>query len=513
MRASTPILVAAATLLACTSPPPAIQPFPAATVRTLTTAAYWPTAGWRASAPEAQGLSSSGLARALEVVQERALPIHSLLLIRHGVVVLDASFYPFPAGSRHDVAAVTMSITSALVGVALQMGAIADITQPAFALLPSRPSTMDKRKDAIRIEDLLGMQSGLDCGFKNDDPELRQMMRSANWVQTAVDLPMRSNPGGEFGYCSANYHLLSAILTKGTRLSAEAFAKANLFGPLGIRDVYWPADPQGVTRGWGDLQLTPRDLAKIGYLFLHGGQWEDKQLISRAWVERSTAPRVVYDKFNIYGYGWWTHFDVPPGLYEAIGRGGQRLTIWPEKDVILVLTGGGFEPGELIPFLRASLSSDQPLPPDPQAHAHLLELANAGAVAGPSTPSPLPSQAAIVSGREYLMKSNSMGLQSISLSFPGGNEARAKIVLADRELDLPIGLDGIYRLAASSPDGIAAGARGEWKAGRTFALDVNLIGKINRYLLTMDFDKDSVHVEIIEATGVLRGETSGTAAR
>jgi len=179
----------------------------------------------------------------------------------------------------------------------------------------------------------------------------------------------------------------------------------------------------------------------------------------------------------------------------------------------LVLTGGGFEPGELIPFLRASLSSDQPLPPDPQAHAHLLELANAGAVAGPSTPSPLPSQAAVVSGREYLMKSNSMGLQSITLSFPGGNEARAKIVLADRELDLPIGLDGIYRLAASSPDGIAAGARGEWKAGRTFALDVNLIGKINRYLLTMDFDKDSVHVEIIEATGVLRGETSGTAAR
>ena len=111
------------------------------------------------------------------------------------------------------------------------------------------------------------------------------------------------------------------------------------------------------------------------------------------------------------------------------------------------------------------------------------------------------------------MKSNSMGLQSISLSFPGGNEARAKIVLADRELDLPVGLDGTYRLAPSSVDGILSGARGEWKAGRTFALDVNLIGKINRYLLTMDFDKDAVHVEIIEATGVLRGETSGTAAR
>ena len=111
------------------------------------------------------------------------------------------------------------------------------------------------------------------------------------------------------------------------------------------------------------------------------------------------------------------------------------------------------------------------------------------------------------------MKGNSMGLQSISLSFPGGNEARAKIVLADREFDLPVGLDGTYRLAPMSIDGISPGARGEWKAGNTFALDVNLIGKINRYLLTMNFDRDAVHVEIVEATGLLRGETSGAVAR
>ena len=132
------------------------------------------------------------------------MPIHSFLLIRHGVVVLDVSFYPFVAGSRHDLASGTKSVDSALVGVALQMGAIADTTQPAFAFLPYRPSKTDKRRDAIRIEDLLGMQSGLDCGFKSGEPELRQMMRSANWLQTAVDLPMRSAPGGEFGYCSEN---------------------------------------------------------------------------------------------------------------------------------------------------------------------------------------------------------------------------------------------------------------------------------------------------------------------
>ncbi|HME92185.1 MAG TPA: serine hydrolase, partial [Myxococcaceae bacterium] len=500
-------------LQACARQPVVVQPLPATTVRTLTTAAYWPTDGWRESPPEAQGLSSTELAKALEVTQQRAMPIHSLLLIRHGVVVLDVSFYPFPAGSRHDLASVTKSVDSALVGVALQMGAIADTTQPAFAFLPYRPSKTDKRRDAIRIEDLLGMQSGLDCGFKSGEPELRQMMRSANWVQTAVDLPMRSAPGGEFGYCSENYHLLSAVLTSATGLSMEAFAKKYLFGPLGIQDVYWPADPQGVTHGWGDLQLKPRDLAKIGYLFLHGGQWEDKQLLSRAWVERSTAPRIAFDKWNVYGYGWWTHPELPPGFYEAIGRGGVRLSIWPEKDVILVLTGGGFEPGELVPFLRASLKEDHALPPDPLAHAHLLELANAVAVASPKTPSPLPPQAASVSGREYQMKSNSMGLRSIALSFPGGNEARAKIVLEDRELDLPVGLDGTYRLAPISIDGISPGARGEWKAGNTFALDVNLIGKINRYLLTMNFDRDAVHVEIVEATGLLRGETSGTAAR
>jgi len=298
LRASILILVAV-TLQACARQPVPIG-LPPATVRTLTTADYWPTAQWRESPPEAQGLSSTALAKVLEVAQERALPIHSLLLIRHGAVVLDASFYPFPAGSRHDVASVTMSVTSALAGIALQMGAIADTTKPAFALLPYRPSKIDKRKDAIRIDDLLGMQSGLDCGFNDGEPELRQMTRSANWVQTAVDLPMHGAPGGEFGYCSANYHLLSAVLSSTTGLSAEAFVKKYLFGPLGMRDVYWPADPQGVTRGWGDLQLTPRDLAKIGYLFLHGGQWEDKQLLSRAWVERSTAPRIAYDNSNVW---------------------------------------------------------------------------------------------------------------------------------------------------------------------------------------------------------------------
>src|SRR5262249_40920940 len=154
-----------------------------------------------------------------------------------------------------------------------------------------------------------------------------------------------------------------------------------------------------------------RDLAKIGYLFLHGGQWEDKQLLSRAWVERSTAPRIAYDNSNVYGYGWGAHPEVAPGLSEADGRGGTRPSLLPEKDIILVLTGGGFEPGELVPLLRASLKSDQALTPDPDAHAHLLELANAVAVASPKIPSPLPLQAASVSGREYQMKSNTMGLR------------------------------------------------------------------------------------------------------
>lgn len=115
------------------------------------------------------------------------------------------------------------------------------------------------------------------------------------------------------------------------------FARQNLFKPLGIRDVIWPADPQGFSHGWSDLHLHPRDAAKIGYLWLQQGQWVGQQIVSRARVEDSVKVQVKTGRDDDYGYGWWVVGQE--GEYAAIGRGGQRIQVYPALDIILVMIG------------------------------------------------------------------------------------------------------------------------------------------------------------------------------
>ena len=261
---------------------------------------YWPTSGWYDSTPESQGLRSAILADALLELHDGHVPIHSLLVVRRGVVVLDATFYPFTSGSRHDIASITKSVTSVLVGAAVNTGQLS-LSKRLREGIPAPAAPSDARRDAITVEHLLAMQSGFDCGFGPNERELVAMKESAHWIAYALQLPMRSEPGTEFGYCSPNYHLLSATIQNASGMREDDFARQVLFGPLGISAIGWPRDLQGVTHGWGDLQLQPRDLAKLGFLYLHGGEWEGRQIVSPEWVARSTTPRVKYGERSLYG--------------------------------------------------------------------------------------------------------------------------------------------------------------------------------------------------------------------
>ena len=187
------------------------------------------------------------------------------------------------------------------------------------------------------------------------------MSSSPDWIQFTLNLPMAEEPGTRFVYCSNNAHLLSGIIRETTGMSEQDYANGSLFEPLGISNVSWPSDPQGNNHGWGDLRLTPYDMAKLGYLYLNEGVWDGKQVVPAEWVAESTQKQVSLEEGEGYGYQWWVSGSVP-GIYEANGRGGQRIIVWPEKNIILVTTGGGFEPDELSPFLLAALKSDQSLP-------------------------------------------------------------------------------------------------------------------------------------------------------
>ena len=190
---------------------------------------------WPVVPPERQGFDSDLLAELLDHVRTKGLPLHNLVLIRRGQLILDASIYPYSPEDPHDLASVTKSITSVLVGIAIDKGFIDSVRQPVVSLLPAAVSGKpDAQRRAITVENLLTMTSGLDCGFEPGEPELAAMRRSDNWPAFALALPMRAAPGTHYAYCSCNNHLLSAILSARTGDSALAFARRHLFDPLGI---------------------------------------------------------------------------------------------------------------------------------------------------------------------------------------------------------------------------------------------------------------------------------------
>src|SRR5450759_4461494 len=234
----------------------------------------WPTHGWQESSPEAQGMESRTLVRALDYVREHHVSIHGLLVVRNGRVVLDVTFFPYQAGQLHDVASVTKSVTATLIGISSGQHRLAGVEQPVLPLFPSgRLADHDGRKERLTIQHFLSMTSGVACDWMSGEATLEEMQQSADWIQFVLERPMAAEPGSTFAYCSPGMHVLSGVISRVTGSSALDFARRELFGPLGIRDAEWPADPHGISRGWGDLHLHPRDMAKLGLLWLNEGRW------------------------------------------------------------------------------------------------------------------------------------------------------------------------------------------------------------------------------------------------
>ena len=471
------------------------------------TAPYWATDGWKSSTPEQQGMDSEKLALALDYVHREGFDLDSLLIVRHGFLILDAYFYPYSSETLHDIASVTKSITSSLIGIALNQGYIKSIDQPALYFFSERTiRNLDENKRKITIRDLLTMNSGLNCGL-HGEAELFSMLRSSEWVQFTLDLPMRVSPGTGFAYCSPGMHLLGAIVEKASGISTRELAETNLFKALGIKDFVWPVDPQGLAHGWGDLQLHPHDMAKIGYLYLQGGQWDGRQILSPAWVAGATRKQVAVPGGDAdYGYGWWVLRDFP-GLYEARGRGGQFISVWPQKDLIIVWTGSGTDRGKLASLLLAALK-DRPLPENPVALSRLqVKVKEAQHPSPPGSVSPLPAIAGEIAHKDYWLNDNSFQFERVSLTFPGDQEAKLTLVMSGRPFQLSVGLDDTYRTSAIGPSGFPSVAKGEWKTDHEFIINFKDVGGPNRFKLHLAFKLNQVTVRLEDLTGLFPTET------
>jgi CubicO group peptidase (beta-lactamase class C family) len=475
---------------------------------------YFPGRKWRTATPESQGIDSAALAAAVDAVMQQKLGVHSILVIRHGHAVLDASFYPYDPGTPHDMASVTKSITSSLTGIAVAQGLV-KLETPLLSLFPKEaPANPDEQKKRITVENLLHMESGLDCGFAPGEKELEEMKRSPNWVQFALGLPMKYDPGTHSAYCSPGYHLLASVVASAAKQSELEFARKNLFGPLGIRDVIWPGDPQGRTKGWGDSHLYPQDAAKLGYLYLHGGKWDGKQIVDPDWVAKSVVPsKAPAGAAGNFGYLWRVS-NGPNGLqYGGTGRGGQSLIVWPELDTIVVITAGG-NGGQIAGMIRKAVKSE-PLAANPEGDRQLAaKVAGAAKTPAAEPVAPLPPIAKIISGKVYEFPVNSSRIDSLALTFGESGDAKVAIKYLGEDLGFPVGLDGRYRLGPNGPFRLLAGARGKWTSDTDFLLDLNFIANINHYTLAIKFEGEGIQVTANEASGLIRnGKLAGVRRR
>ncbi|MGB2955242.1 MAG: serine hydrolase [Anaerolineales bacterium] len=344
------------------------------------TTAEWPTGGWQTSTPESQGMDSRVLEAMLETVQNQNYNIDSITVIRNGYLVLDASVYPYTQDTKHIIHSCTKSIVSILIGIALDQGFIEDVQTPVLEFFPDRTaSNLDSDKKALTLENLLTMTSGFKCrdSYLYRWSGLNDLRESDDWVQFMLDLPMEETPGTKFEYCNGASFLLSAIITEITGLSSNEFAEINLFAPLGITDLSWPTNPQGINIGWGELRMLPTDMAKIGYLYLGGGVWDGEQIVPTAWVEDSTRKHISATLEDGYGYQWWVD---DSGIYLALGYAGQFIFVVPEKELVVVFTSDLSDSDFYIPqnllndYIIPAAASLDPLPKNPAVESALHQL-------------------------------------------------------------------------------------------------------------------------------------------
>jgi len=306
---------------------------------------------WRSATPEAQRLDASRL-RALVGRMERGTygEMSSLLIVRHGRLVVERYFRGAGPDDPQPLQSVTKSVTSVLVGIAMDQGRIPRLDAPVADFLPNCADLVsaDPRKGAIVLEHLLTMTSGL--AWIESAPPLPWPGQPADWLRVVLQQPVVDEPGTRFSYSSGSVLLLSGVLQRLTGRRTEDLAVRALFRPLDFGAHDWPALEGDLTPTGSGLALRPRDLAKIGQLYLDGGVYRGRRIVSEAWVRRSTAAHATLPDGTRYGYLWWLLPATPlagdsllRSVFYAGGAGDQYLFVVPAADVVVVVTGQNYE--------------------------------------------------------------------------------------------------------------------------------------------------------------------------
>lgn len=286
--------------------------------------------------PESQGISSDLFAALLrELDASKDTEMHHFMALRHGKVICECNFAPYPKGMWHITHSMCKSITGMAIGMLIEEEKL-KLDENIYDIFPDHINAFSKIfRPVITVENLLTMTSGVTFNESG-------IVSGNDWLGSFLNASVNGKPGTEFQYDSLNTYVLSAIVTKRTGETLTEYLTPRLFGPLGITKYYWETCPKGITKGGWGLFLCAEDMAKLGQLYLQRGKWNGQQLVSEYWIEISTA-RHLKTQNDTYGYGYQLWMEQRPGSFEYNGMLGQNVIIYPDMDMVLVTNAGNKE--------------------------------------------------------------------------------------------------------------------------------------------------------------------------
>jgi len=314
--------------------------------------------GWPVAGVDEVGISRDGITRFVQMLIDtpmdsvHASDIHAVLIARHGKLVLEEYFHGFERNQLHDTRSAAKSLTSVLTGAAILHGEPVGVSTPVYKAMgrTTAPTDLDPRKQALTVEHLLTMSSGLDCDDSNDaslgnEDTMQEQTKQPDWYRYTLDLQMVRAPGEKAVYGSANPNLLGGVLARTTGRWLPDLFRDLVADPLQIRRYAMNLTPTGDAYMGGGVRFCPRDFMKLGQLMLDGGRWQGRQIVSPEWAQKSVAPLYALRKLQ-YGYLWWV-IDYPykgrtVRAFFAGGNGGQIVLGVPELDLLITFFGGNY---------------------------------------------------------------------------------------------------------------------------------------------------------------------------
>ena len=336
------------------------DPTSSVTVRATANYLYQPPEaiadGWAAGTMDIIYPDRQLLLDAVDDIRSGVYPeIHSMLVVRDAHLILETyfpghdsqgNFIDFNRSTRHEVQSASKSFRSAMVGIAIDKGFIADVNETLFSAFPTYSSMSDSAKDNITLENVLTMSSGLDwdesgaaAGGTDNNLSQMYMLPATQWAGYVLGRPLAFEPGSRFVYNTGASILLNQIVMNKSELAMDIFVRryySSLVESSSVPGIGYPLA----------ASITPRDMAKLGQVYLDGGRWKNEQIVSEDWVTRSCERKFQVSTAAGYGYQWWLRtFRVGTDSYEscyAAGNGGQYIFVIKDLDLVIVFTGGNF---------------------------------------------------------------------------------------------------------------------------------------------------------------------------